>query len=260
MKISFLGTCAGTEPMERRRYSSFVLETCGKLYWFDAGEGCSRTAHLMGIDLLNISNIFISHAHIDHIGGLTNLLWQVTKLSMIKVEELKHGKINLFLPDLKTLEGVRELLRPTLKDYEPYGIELEILPKEVADGLLIHDDNIKVSAYHNHHLKKGPDEPWRSFCYKIEAEGKTLVYSGDLGSYSDLDDALSNGCDALIIETGHFKIDEVYEYCHSKNVDKVLFSHCGKEILENYEASALKVNEVFGEKAVICEDRMVLEL
>ena len=79
-------------------------------------------------------------------------------------------------------------------------------------------------------------------------------------SYSDLDGALSEGCDALIIETGHFKVDEVYEYCKSKNVDKVLFSHCGKEILEHYEASAQKLKDTFGDNAIICEDRMVIEI
>uniref|UniRef100_UPI0040567E5D MBL fold metallo-hydrolase n=1 Tax=Agathobacter sp. TaxID=2021311 RepID=UPI0040567E5D len=260
MKIIFLGTCAGTEPMERRRYAAFVVEINEKLYWFDAGEGCSRTAHLMGIDLLNIKNIFISHPHIDHIGGLASLLWQVTKLSMIKVQDLTYGKINLFLPDLKTLEAVREILRPTLKDYEPYGIELEILPEEVTDRVLFDDGDVKITAYHNHHLKKADDEPWRSFSYKLETEGKTLVYSGDLGSYSDLDEALTDGCDALIIETGHFKVDEVYEYCRNKNVGKVLFSHCGKEILEDYDGAVKKLMETFGDKAVICEDRMVLEI
>lgn len=260
MKITFLGTCAGTEPMERRRYSSFVLESGGKLYWFDAGEGCSRTAHLMGIDLLNICSIFITHSHIDHIGGLASLLWQVTKLSMIKVQELRHGKIRLFLPDLKILAAIRTILHPTLKDYEPYGIELEILPEEVTDRVLVDDDNIKVTAYHNHHLAKGEDEPWRSFSYKIETEGKILVYSGDVKSYTDLDDALSEGCDALIIETGHFKVDEVYEYCRDRHVGKVLFSHCGKEILENYDASAKKLRKTFGDNAIICEDRMVLEI
>lgn len=260
MKISFLGTCAGTEPMERRRYSSFVVEIGGKLYWFDAGEGCSRTAHLMGIDLLNIHSIFISHSHLDHIGGLPGLLWQVTKLSMIQLRELNHGKINLFLPDIGKLEAIREILSPNLKDYEPYGIKLKILPEEVTDRVLLDDGTVKVTAYHNHHLSRAEGEPWRSFSYKVETEGKILVYSGDVKSYSDLNAALSEGCDALIIETGHFKVDEVYEYCKSKNVGKVLFSHCGREILEHYEASAQKLKDTFGNNAIICEDRMILEI
>lgn len=41
MKLYFLGTCAGTEPMPDRTHTSFALESGGSIYWFDAGEGCS---------------------------------------------------------------------------------------------------------------------------------------------------------------------------------------------------------------------------
>ena len=60
MKIYFLGTCAGTEPMPTRRHMSFVIESDQRYYWFDAGEGCSYTGHNLGIDLLAVKSIFIS--------------------------------------------------------------------------------------------------------------------------------------------------------------------------------------------------------
>ena len=63
MKITFLGTCSGTEPMPNRKHVSFVIEHAGAVYWFDAGEGCSYTAHLAGIDLLSTRAVFISHTH-----------------------------------------------------------------------------------------------------------------------------------------------------------------------------------------------------
>ena len=52
----------------------------GRLYWFDAGESCSHTGHLLGLDLTEVKSIFISHAHIDHVGGLAKLLWCMRKL------------------------------------------------------------------------------------------------------------------------------------------------------------------------------------
>ena len=63
MHLTFLGTCAGTEPMPDRKHTSFAIEYNGKVYWFDAGAGCSYTAHLLGIDLLSVRAIFISHTH-----------------------------------------------------------------------------------------------------------------------------------------------------------------------------------------------------
>ncbi len=257
MRITFLGTCAGTEPMPTRHHTSFVIEEKGRVYWFDAGEGCSRTAHLLGIDLLNVRNIIISHSHMDHIGGLANLLWHIKKISMVKGEKLRFGDIDVFLPDLEVLGAIEKILKTTLDDY---GERLNITAKEISDGIIIDDGMIKVTAYHNHHLKTNKTAPWRSFTYKIESEGKTVVYSGDVGDYPDLDEPLCNGCDALIVETGHLKIDGVYEYTKDKNIGKILFNHCGREILNDLQGSQKKVEEKFKGKAIICEDKMFLEI
>ena len=76
MKIHFLGTCAGTEPMPTRKHTSTVIEFDDALYFFDAGEGRSYTAHNMGLDLLKTKNIVISHPHLHHIGGLCKLIYE----------------------------------------------------------------------------------------------------------------------------------------------------------------------------------------
>lgn len=60
--------CSGTEPIAERHHVSFAFEVNGRIYWFDAGEGCSCTAHNMGVNLFEVSDIFISHSHTDHVG------------------------------------------------------------------------------------------------------------------------------------------------------------------------------------------------
>src|SRR5690606_38506942 len=57
MELIFLGTCSGTEPEPGRCHVAWVLLVDGALYWFDAGENCSRTAHLLGLDLLAVKAI-----------------------------------------------------------------------------------------------------------------------------------------------------------------------------------------------------------
>lgn len=257
MKITFLGTCAGTEPMPTRNHTSFCIEENGRVYWFDAGEGCSRTAHLMGIDLLAIKKIIISHAHMDHIGGLANLLWSIKKLCIMnELAKPKYGDIGLYSPNMNAVDAALKIAEETLNGY---NTSFDVKAHSVQDGILFDEDGFKVTAFHNFHLgEKG--EPWRSFTYRIETDNKTVVYSGDVKNYSELDEAIGNSCDALIIETGHHKIDSAYEFCKDKKIGKIFFNHCGREILNNYEASAKKIAEKFGDKAVICEDKMVAEI
>ena len=58
-EMLFFGTCSGTEPMKDMHHCAWAIKKNDGYYWFDAGENCSRTAHLMGENLRNVKNIFI---------------------------------------------------------------------------------------------------------------------------------------------------------------------------------------------------------
>ena len=133
MKIYILGTCAGTEPMEDRHHTSIAIEVDGKVYWFDAGENCSYTAHLMGIDLLSVSDIFISHAHIDHIGGLENLLWNIYKLSNVKNTLPRYGDITVHIPNDKTFGGVLTVLENAETGYNE---KYQTVSKRITESVI----------------------------------------------------------------------------------------------------------------------------
>jgi len=67
MKLSLLGT-TGYHPNERAHTMCLLLPECGVM--LDAGTGMFRAAqHLKGPEL----DIFVTHAHLDHIIGLTFL-------------------------------------------------------------------------------------------------------------------------------------------------------------------------------------------
>ena len=116
---------------------------------------------------------------------------------------------------------------------------------------------------HAFHLQKADNvDPWLSFSFLIEGDGKKVVYSGDIGTnkFSDVDEAVGDYCDALIIETGHQKIEWIHNYKQLKNIGKVFITHCGRAIINDVSGAKKKVEELFGNSAVICEDEMVVDL
>ncbi len=242
--------------MPDRKHMSFVIESHQKLYWFDAGEGCSYTGYLLGLDLLAVKNIIISHTHMDHVGGLANLLWNIRKITRIKGTPCHYGEIDLYIPNLETWNGVLKVLE---NSDGGNGEELTICAHEVESGTLFDDGTMNVTAHRNTHVNTDSCAK-KSYSYQIQCEGKTLVYSGDVGHYRELDEMLENGCDALIIETGHYGIDAVREYTQDKNIKTIFFSHNGREILNDPEGAQEKMRNRFKGQAVICEDGMIVEL
>ena len=260
MKIHFFGTCSGTQPIAGTHHLSFALEIGDGYYWFDAGETCSYTAHLMGVDLLKIRQIFISHPHMDHVGGLGNLLWTVRKLTQGKNGRRKEGNIELYIPDLTTFDGIMQVLKNTEGNFE---IDFEIFGHEVADGLVSDDGLVRVTAQHNHHLVHEEGTPWRSFSYAIEAEGKRIVFSGDIKSLDDLAPLAENGCDVLIMETGHHKVADVCAGLAERNwpIKRLWFAHNGPDILRDVPAAAERAQQsAFAGEKHICWDGETLEL
>ncbi len=257
MKIYFLGTCAGTQPWPDRHHASFAVETASRIYWFDAGEGCSYTAHNLGIDLLSVNKIVISHTHMDHVGGLGNLLWNIRKMTYVKKHDPVYGDIDLYIPVLETYEGLSLLLRNTEGKFKK---NFEIHAHKVKSGVLFDDGYMKVTAFRNTHLKREETDEELSFSYLIEADGRKVLYSGDLGEYSDLDEILKEEVDVLIGETGHFSVEDVYEYTKDKKIGKVIYFHNGRGILTSPKEAEERVRELYGDRAVISFDGMIYEV
>ncbi len=251
MKIHFLGTLSGLWPIQNRRHESMIIEINDTYYLFDAGERCSKTAYLMGLDLEKIKKIIISHPHMDHIGGLGKMLYDIKMQSIWQNKEAKYTDIDLYICEETPWQAYNNLLSYSKK----WDGGLKINYKKITDGLVFEDENMKVTAFHNYHLGEAKDGNWRTYSFVIEAEGKKIVYTGDIKTYEETDKLIGDGCDALIGETGHHDYIEVCRYLSGKNVKNLFFTHHGRSIIfEGYEQAYFNAQKYFDGSVMICED------
>lgn len=248
MKIHTIGTCAGTEPMPTRQHACCIFEVNNKLYCFDTGNGCARTAWLKGIQLPEIEHIFFSHPHRDHIGGLPDLLWNIRKI--VYMRDLSYPeKITLYMPSPVIWKFVEAALQVEWDD------RIKIVPQFYTDGIIYKDENIQVEARHNLHLGIPADGQYASYSFRITAEGKKIIYSGDVRSYTDMGDFLED-CDLLLMETGHHKASNVCTGIRTDGlgVKEIMFVHSGREILNDCDGARERAEKAWGKPVLIAED------
>lgn len=261
MKIFYLGTCSGTEPMPQMHHCSYIIEIAGLLYWIDAGEGCAYTAHTNSIDVTKTKAIFVTHPHLDHIGGLANLLGCMHKIAGRYKKPLAYNNtLEIFFPDLSVLQAVKTV---ALGNVDP-GFNYVINEHRIADGVIFEDENLRVSALHNRHLKNDDGVVgFRSFSFLAQTQGKRIVCSGDVRSPSELDPFVKDGADLLIMETGHHKVCDVCEYARDMGVKNLRFNHHGREIIGDREGVQAYIDDFAKKNGMdikLCFDTMVENL
>jgi ribonuclease BN (tRNA processing enzyme) len=252
--------------MAGRHHTSFVVEAQGRLYWFDAGEGCAYTAHVLGLDLLKTTAIFISHMHMDHVGGFPHLLWTMEKLHGRTHDPRKQmtGKtIDVYLPDWRRWDAILGMV-----DVSPdtQGLPFHIDAERYGDGV-IHDDGIlTVTARHNHHLgEPAGDDGWTSFSFLVQQDDQRLVYSGDVRDIRDFWPGLGP-CDLLFMETGHHQVREVCTYLQrieaSEGVafGRLVFVHHGRAILSDPVGQRQLARTILGDRVLIAHDGLSLRI
>jgi ribonuclease Z len=172
---------------------STLIEAGGHTLIFDAGRGAMQRLDQLGVRWDEVTGLFLSHLHSDHVVGIPDL-WLTGWLMSRRARPLR-----LWGP-----RGTRRMARH-LRQAFAYDIEVrvsgdglpaggaEIVSEDVREGTVFDENGVKVTAFEVDHR---PVEP--AFGYRIDHAGHVVVLSGDTRSSENLV-RYASGADLLIL-------------------------------------------------------------
>ncbi len=255
-QIAILGSSSGM-PSPTRFCSSVFVQTEDLNFLLDCGEGTSSSLLKNNIDPQLIDAVFISHAHIDHLGGI---------FLLVQMRHLLRNRIPLkvFLPD-EAIGGVRNFLATCYLFPGKISFDLQLIP--VSDNFVFEKGRINIKAYSNRHLAGNQpmiDElnlPHRmqSYSYGLNTKDKKIVYSGDLESSEDLVGIIDDA-DLLITECLHPRLEKLIPLIIRSRVKSTVFTHIPVEVEGKEEEIKNQAGKIGLENLVMAYDGLTIRL
>ena len=165
-----------------------MLEAGSRIYIIDIG--CDITPDLVnrGLTPGNISALFITHTHTDHINGLIPF---VSLCSWFYTDADPY----IMVPEMAIVDALKSWLQ--LEECFRENIRFA----QIQEGLIYDDGTIQVRAMHTGHLKN-------SYAFMIEGEDKKALFTGDIqhmdGATTDYARYVTeDGIDLVVAEGAH---------------------------------------------------------
>lgn len=191
MKLTVLGsgTCV---PRARRGPAGYAIEIGGSLILLDSGSGTLGRLHQAGFDFRAVSHAVYTHTHIDHTADLPTLIFGTNYTPGFE----RHQTLHVVGPNGFT-EFVKKLAQPWPWT-QPTGDWLEV--QDLADSILRFPDfTLEAQSVDHGNIPAN--------AYRLEAAGKTIVFSGDTCMTDNLLE-IARGADLLLIEASFPEMED----------------------------------------------------
>ncbi|MFE8696298.1 MBL fold metallo-hydrolase [Cytobacillus sp. FJAT-53684] len=211
MKFTVIG-CWGGYPKADEASSGYLLEHEGFQLMLDFGSGVLAKMQKI-IQPEDIDGVILSHYHPDHIAD---------------IGVLQHARL------IQGFLGNKTECLPIYgheKDEQEFS---KLTYKEITKGIAYQvDQTLKIGPFTIQFLQT--DHPVLCYAMRIEADGKSLVYTADT-SYKEEFVPFSNGADLLVCEcnfykhqngksAGHMTSYDAGTLAQKANVKKLLLTH-----------------------------------
>jgi ribonuclease BN (tRNA processing enzyme) len=215
MRLTILGsgTCV---PYHRRGSSSYALRLPKSTILLDCGNGATWKLGKVGISYLDIDHIFITHFHPDHTSDLIPFLFA----TRYAYGSIRKQQLHLWGPP-----GCVSFFSALKEAYSDWIVPQELIVNDIEKTEIQFEDFVLRSA-HTLHTEN-------SLAYRIDSEGKSLVYSGDT-DYSESLVKLAENTDILLIECsmpdelkaeGHLTPAGVSRIANKSRAKRIILTH-----------------------------------
>ena len=218
MKLYFIGTSHGV-PEADRRCSCAMLEVNGVLYFVDMGTEVVSDIRRLGKKVEDVRAVFVTPPHNDHTDGLINF-------ASLCSWYYQTAETSVYFPK----PGFEELIRGWIGVTESKGHDLKYFV--YREGLVYSDENISVTAYKNKHACD-------SYSFIIEAEGKKLLFTGDITSSKEQPQAVyemaekGERLELAVCEAAHISAETACGVYDELKPKRLIFNHAAPH---NYQA------------------------
>src|SRR6266542_3317985 len=202
MRVQLLGT--GTpDPLPERQGSAVLLSHNHEHFLFDAGRGVTTQLIRAGLAPHQLSAIFLTHHHYDHIGNLGDLLltaWHGGSTRLPVIGPAGTERIVQALFDQVYDREIRfslALAQATATPKPDIRQVVQVTPISPAQRYRQGDWQIIAAAIDHGHRLGLTYEEWPCLAYRIEVDRKSIVISGDTVACDSLI-RLADGADVLV--------------------------------------------------------------
>ena len=212
MRIITLGTGHGSATATNMSSITY-LECGGKTYLVDCADGADAVMMQKKLIPSGLSAVFITHLHLDHTGGLPVMMKRNLKET--------GAQTVILLPELEIVPALESWIT-----FQGFATQMAQKPFIYQDSKEGYDDGtLHLEAFRTEHLAVN-GRP--SYAYRIQTEGKTICFTGDLcGDCHDFPFEAANNTDLVISELTHFRLAHIWPYLEKLQTKALVFNHLG---------------------------------